>query len=55
MKNNRLLYSLIGLVLVLIIGYTVAKKQGWVGKPTGVEVLVSKSGPTTIVDRKSVV
>lgn len=53
MKNNRLLYSLIGLVLVLIIGYTVAKKQGWVGKPTGVEVLVSKSGPTTIVEKVS--
>ncbi|MCI1187554.1 efflux RND transporter periplasmic adaptor subunit [Hymenobacter sp. DH14] len=53
MKNNRLLFILIGLVLVLIIGYTVAKKQGWVGKPTGVEVLVSKSGPTTIVEKVS--
>jgi len=53
MKNNRLLYSLIGLVLVLIVGYTVAKKQGWVGKATGVEVLVSKSGPTTIVEKVS--
>ena len=53
MKNNRLLYILIGLVLVLIIGYTVAKKQGWVGKPAGVEVLVSKSGPATIVEKVS--
>ena len=53
MKNNRLLYSLIGLVLLLIVGYTVAKKQGWVGKPTGVEVLVSKSGPVTIVEKVS--
>ena len=43
MKNNRLLYSLLGLVLVLLVGYTVAKKQGWVGKPTGVEVLVAKA------------
>ncbi|MET4073187.1 efflux RND transporter periplasmic adaptor subunit [Hymenobacter sp. UYCo722] len=53
MKNNRLLYSLIGLVLVLLIGYTVAKKQGWVGKPTGVEVLVSTSGSATIVEKVS--
>ena len=53
MKNNRLLYSLIGLVLVLVVGYTVAKRQGWVGKPAGVEVLVSKSGPGTIVEKVS--
>ena len=44
MKNNRLLYSLIGLVVLLLLGYTVAKKQGWVGKPTGVEVLVAHTG-----------
>ena len=53
MKNNRLLFILIGLVVVLLVGYTVAKKQGWVGKTAGVEVLVSKSGPTTIVEKVS--
>ena len=53
MKNNHLLYSLIGLVVLLLLGYTVAKKQGWVGKPTGVEVLVAKSGPATIVEKVS--
>ncbi|MDB5234058.1 MAG: secretion protein HlyD [Hymenobacter sp.] len=53
MKNNRLLYALIGLVLVLLVGYTVAKKKGWVGKPTGVEVLVAKAGPTNIVEKVS--
>ena len=53
MKNNRLLFILIGLVLVLIIGYSVAKKQGWVGKAPGVEVLISKSGPATIVEKVS--
>ena len=41
MKNNRLLFILLALVVVLIVGYTVAKKQGWIGKPTGVEVLVA--------------
>jgi HlyD family secretion protein len=53
MKNNRLLFILGGLVLVLLVGYTVAKKKGWVGKPTGVEVLVAKSGPVTIVEKVS--
>jgi HlyD family secretion protein len=53
MKNNRLLYVLIAVVLVLIVGYTVAKKQGWIGKPAGVEVLAAKAGPTNIVEKVS--
>lgn len=53
MKNNRLLYMLAGLVVVLVAGFMIAKKQGWVGKPTGVEVLVAKSGPATIVEKVS--
>ena len=53
MKNNRLLFILIGLVVVLLIGYTVAKKQGLIGQPTGVEVLVAKAGPATIVEKVS--
>ena len=53
MKNNRLLFVLIGLVVVLLLGYTVAKKQGWVGKPAGVEVLVAKAGANNIVEKVS--
>ena len=53
MKNNRLLFILLGLVVALIVGYAVAKKQGWVGKPTGVEVLVAKAGPANIVEKVS--
>ncbi|MDO7851808.1 efflux RND transporter periplasmic adaptor subunit [Hymenobacter convexus] len=53
MKNNRLLYILLGLVLVLMVGYSVAKKKGWVGKAAGVEVLVSKAGPANIVEKVS--
>ena len=53
MKNNRLLFILLGLVVVLIAGYTVAKKQGWIGKATGVEVLVAKAGPANIVEKVS--
>ena len=53
MKNNRLLYSLLALVVVLIAGFTVAKKQGWVGKPAGTEVLVEKAGPADITEKVS--
>ena len=53
MKNNRLLYILLGVLLVAIVGYTLAKKQGWIGKPTGVEVLVAKAGPANIVEKVS--
>ena len=53
MKNNRLLYILLGILLVAIVGYTLAKKQGWIGKPTGVEVLVAKAGPANIVEKVS--
>ncbi|MBD2721273.1 MULTISPECIES: efflux RND transporter periplasmic adaptor subunit [Hymenobacter] len=53
MKNNRLLFILLGLIVVGLVGYTMAKKKGWVGKPSGVEVLVAKAGPTTIVEKVS--
>ncbi|MBD2768413.1 efflux RND transporter periplasmic adaptor subunit [Hymenobacter sp. BT664] len=53
MKNNRLLYLLIGAVVVLLVGYTVAKKQGWIGQPPPVEVLVAKAGPANIVEKVS--
>ena len=53
MKNNRLLYILVAVVVVLLVGYTVAKKKGWVGKATGVEVLVAKAGPANIVEKVS--
>ena len=53
MKNNRLLFILLGLVVVLIAGYIVAKKQGWIGTATGVEVLVAKAGPMNIVEKVS--
>jgi HlyD family secretion protein len=53
MKNNRLLFILLGLLVVLIGGFMVAKKQGWVGKPTGTEVTMAKAGPATIVEKVS--
>ena len=53
MKNNRLLFVLAGLLVLVILGYTIAKKQGWIGKPAGVEVLVAKAGPANIVEKVS--
>jgi HlyD family secretion protein len=53
MKNNRLLIILAVLVVVLIGGYSVAKKKGWLGKPAGMEVTAATAGPATIVEKVS--
>ncbi|UOR06868.1 efflux RND transporter periplasmic adaptor subunit [Hymenobacter aerilatus] len=53
MKNNRLLYILLGLAVVVVLGVIVGKKQGWIGQPTGTEVLVAKAGPANIVEKVS--
>ena len=53
MKKNRTLYILLGVLAVLLVGYVVAKQQGWVGKPAGMEVLVAQAEPATIVEKVS--
>ena len=53
MKNNRLIIILAVLVVVLLAGYSVAKKKGWLGKPTGTEVTAATAGPATIVEKVS--
>ncbi|WP_223649608.1 efflux RND transporter periplasmic adaptor subunit [Hymenobacter psoromatis] len=53
MKNNRLLYILLAVVVVLIGGYAIAKKQGWVGKSTGIEITAATAGPATILEKVS--
>ncbi|HET9505433.1 MAG TPA: efflux RND transporter periplasmic adaptor subunit [Hymenobacter sp.] len=53
MKNNRLLFILLGLVVVMVVGFMVAKKKGLVGGPTGTEVTAAKAGPATIVEKVS--
>ena len=53
MKNNRLIIILAVLVVVLIGGYSVAKKKGWIGKPTGMEITAAAAGPATIVEKVS--
>ncbi|MGY2132529.1 efflux RND transporter periplasmic adaptor subunit [Hymenobacter sp. HD11105] len=53
MKNNRLLYILLGVLVIMITGFVVAKKQGWIGQPAGVEVITAKAGPADIVEKVS--
>ncbi|UOQ51774.1 efflux RND transporter periplasmic adaptor subunit [Hymenobacter cellulosivorans] len=53
MKNNRLLYILLAVILVMIGGFVVAKKKGWVGQPAGMEVMTAKAAPQTIVEKVS--
>jgi HlyD family secretion protein len=53
MKNNRLLYILLGIVAVLLVGFVIAKKQGWVGQPAGTEVLVTQASTANIVEKVS--
>jgi HlyD family secretion protein len=53
MKNNRLLFILVAVVAALLLGLFVAKKQGWIGKPVGTEVLVAKAASANIVEKVS--
>jgi HlyD family secretion protein len=53
MKNNRLLYILLAIVLVLVGGYALGKKMGWIGKSTGTEITAATAGPATIVEKVS--
>ncbi|MVN75776.1 biotin/lipoyl-binding protein [Hymenobacter sp. HMF4947] len=53
MKNNRLLYILLAVAVVLIGGFALGKKKGWFGKPTGTEVTAAQAGPATIVEKVS--
>ncbi|QIX59809.1 HlyD family efflux transporter periplasmic adaptor subunit [Hymenobacter sp. BT18] len=53
MKNNRTLYILIAVLLLLVGGFILAKKQGWIGSPVGTEVISAKAQPATIVEKVS--
>jgi len=53
MNNNRLLYILAAVVVLFIGGFALAKKKGWVGKPTGAEVTLAMAGPASIGEKVS--
>src|SRR5687768_8442958 len=52
-KSNKLFYILGGLLVLLLVGVLVAKKQGWIGKEEGIEVAVAKAKAANIVEKVS--
>jgi HlyD family secretion protein len=52
-KSNKLIYWLIGTVVVLLLVILVGKSQGWIGKPQELEVEVAKVKRATIVEKVS--
>ena len=52
-KSNKLIYGLIGTVVILIIVILVGKSAGWIGKPKEMEVDFGKAKRVTIVEKVS--
>lgn len=52
-KSNKLIYWLIGAVVVLLLVIVVGKSQGWIGKPQELEVELAKTKRATIVEKVS--
>lgn len=52
-NSNRLIYILGAVVLVLLLGAFIAKKQGWIGKQEAIAVTVEKVKTTAIVEKVS--
>ncbi len=52
-SNNKILYILIGVVVLLIVFAMVGKSQGWVGQKKAIEVEFGKVEKATIVEKVS--
>jgi HlyD family secretion protein len=52
-KSNKLIYSLIGGLIVLIIFLVAAKSAGWIGKPKEMEVELAKVKRVSIIEKVS--
>ncbi|HSI75472.1 MAG TPA: hypothetical protein VK957_06245, partial [Lunatimonas sp.] len=52
-KSNKLLFILLGVIVVLIVGILVGKSQGWIGGPKETEVETAKVGYRNIVEKVS--
>ena len=51
--NNRLLYILVGVIVVLLGATMLAKKNGWIGAPEGVSVLAESVAYARITEKVS--
>lgn len=52
-KSNKLIYILIGAVVVLLLFIVIGRSQGWIGKPKELEVEFAKAARTTIIEKVS--
>jgi HlyD family secretion protein len=52
-KSNKLVYWLIGAVVVILVFVGVGKSAGWIGKPKEIEVELAKVRRVTIVEKVS--
>src|SRR5688500_13205210 len=52
-KSNKLIYWLIGSLIVIIVVLVVGKTAGWIGKPKEIEVELAKVNRVTIVEKVS--
>ncbi len=52
-KSNKLIYILIGAVVVLLLFVMIGRSQGWIGKPKELEVELTKAKRTTIIEKVS--
>lgn len=52
-KSNKVIYWLIGAVVVLLIFIMVGRSAGWIGKPKELEVELAKAKKVTIIEKVS--
>lgn len=52
-KSNKLLYFLIGTVVLLLVFIIVGRSAGWIGKPKEIEVELARAARVTIVEKVS--
>ena len=52
-KSNKLIYGLIGGLVVLLLFVLIGSSQGWIGKPKDLEVELAKTKRVTIVEKVS--
>ena len=52
-KSNKLIYWLIGAVVLLLIFIMVGRSAGWIGKPKELEVELAKAKRVTIIEKVS--